>query len=162
VQLGVSYGRRVILPDTHWIMRLRNDIGRRLGRRVFAFYRPLRRIVRTFGRHMAPYPGPGDLERFLTAAAEEWPDADIVLLQQFPRVYPYPTQLPIAERTRADAHEVAERCGVAELDFADLLGTDPSLRCANGYNLNERGSEVVGRELARWIVRTRGATEVLR
>src|SRR5205085_7102255 len=48
VQLGSSYARRVILPDTHWVMRLRNDIGRRLGRGVFALYPPLRRVVRIF------------------------------------------------------------------------------------------------------------------
>jgi hypothetical protein len=162
VQLGTSYARRVILPDTHWVMRLRNDLGRRLGRRVFVFYPPLRRMVRIFGRHAAPYPGAHDLERFLRAAAAEWPHADVLFLQQFPRVYPYPTQLPIVERTRADAHAVAERCGVTELDFADLLGKDPALRCANGYNLNEKGSELVGRELGRRIAEMRVATEVLR
>src|SRR5690348_3834222 len=46
VQVGASYARRLILPDTRAIMRLRSDLGRRLGPRVFNVYRPLRPVVR--------------------------------------------------------------------------------------------------------------------
>ena len=41
VHTGGVYTRRVILPDTRQIRRLRDDIGRRLGRHVFAGYRLL-------------------------------------------------------------------------------------------------------------------------
>jgi hypothetical protein len=152
VQLGATYGRRVILPDTPALMRLRVDMARRLGRATFAWYRMLRPFVRRFGRHKTRYPGTAPLERFLHDVREEWPDADVVVLQPFERAHPYPSQLPIAERTRRDLHECARTVGVAELDLAALLGTDPGLRGANGYNLNVRGSELVGEALARWIL----------
>jgi hypothetical protein len=151
VQLGASYARRVILPDVPTVMRVRCDIGRRLGPRVFSAYRPLRPVVRAVGRHAAPYPGVEPFERFLTAVGGEWPAARIVVMQPFLGVYPYPTQHAIRARTWAHVHAAADRCGVAELDFTDLLGNDPSLRCANGHNLNARGSEMIGRELADWI-----------
>ena len=152
VQLGATYNRRVILPDTRTIMRLRCDLGRRLGPRVFHVYRPLRPLVRRVGRHAAVYPGPAPLERFLRDVSREWPDARIALMQPFLGIYPYPTQLPIRARTAAHVRETAARCGVDELDFNDLLGNDPALRGANGYNLSARGSEVVGCELVEWIL----------
>jgi hypothetical protein len=152
VQLGASYGRRLILPDTHGIMRLRCDLGRRLGSRVFGLYRVVRPLVRLIGRHPTRWRGAQALETFLLRVSEEWPSARIVVIHPFPRAYPYPTQLPITARTRAHLHAVAARCGVPELDFEDILGSDPSLRGANGYNLNARGSELVGRELAEWIL----------
>lgn len=152
VQLGATYARRVILPDTRTIGRLRSDLGRRLGPRVFSVYRPLRPVVRRVGRHATEWHGSERLERFLRDISDEWPEARVLLLQPFLGVHPYPTQLPIRERTRAHVHAVAERCAVDELDFTDLLGNDPALRGANAHNLNERGSELIGRELARWIL----------
>lgn len=152
VHTGATYARRVILPDTRTIMRLRCDLGRRLGRRVFSVYRPLRPVVRRVGRHAAVYPGPAPLERFVRDISREWPEARIALMQPFLGIYPYPTQIPIRERTAAHVSETAARCGVDELDYNDLLGTDPALRGANGYNLSARGSEIVGRELAEWIL----------
>jgi lysophospholipase L1-like esterase len=152
VQVGASYARRLILPDTRAIMRLRSDLGRRLGPRVFNVYRPLRPVVRHIGRHPTEWHGSEALERFLRDVRWEWPEASVVLLQPFLGVHPYPTQLPIRARTAAHVHAAAERCGVPELDFTDLLGTDPSLRGANGHNLNARGSELVGRELADWVL----------
>lgn len=152
VQLGATYGRRIVIPDRRLVQRFRVDLARRLGRRVFQGYRLLRPLVRVFGRHPNAYHGTAALERFLRAVAEEWPEARVVLLQPFYRAYPYPTQRPIQDRTRADMSAAARRCGVPELDLTDLLGTDPSLRGANGYNLNSRGSELVGSELASWIL----------
>ncbi|HET8673567.1 MAG TPA: hypothetical protein VFL87_08025, partial [Thermoleophilaceae bacterium] len=152
VQLGATYARRVILPDTPAIMRLRVDIARRLGRGTFAWYRVLRPIVRRVGRHKARYPGAAPLERFLNDVREEWPEADVVVLQPFERTHPYPSQLSISERTRRDLHDACRVAGLAELDLRAVLGTDPALRGANGYNLNARGSELVGEALARWIL----------
>lgn len=155
VHVGTSYARRLILPDTPTIMKLRCDLGRRLGHRVFSVYRPLRPVVRVIGRPAHEWHGSEALERFLREVSREWPEARVALMHPFPRVYPYPKQLPVCARTAAHLHAAAERCGAAELDYAELLGTDPSLRGANGYNLNARGSEIVGRELAHWILATK-------
>jgi len=38
------------------------------------------------------------------------------------------------------------------LEFADVLGKDRKLRCVAGYNLNGRGSELVGEKLAGWLL----------
>jgi hypothetical protein len=153
IQLGATYARRLILPDRPAIMRLRVDIARRLGRRTFAGYRVLRPIVRRFGRHATSYRGAALVEHFICELREEWPDADVVVLQPFERAHPYPSQLPIAERTRRDLHAAACATGAAELDFGAVLGTDPALRGANGYNLNARGSELAGDALTDWILR---------
>ena len=80
VHTGGVYTRRVILPDTRQIRRLRDDIGRRLGRHVFAGYRLLRPVVRLAGRPVTPYRGRADLERFLVDARAAWPHAAIVVL----------------------------------------------------------------------------------
>jgi hypothetical protein len=152
VQLGASYARRIVLPDVPSIMRLRCDIGRRLGPHVFTAYRPLRPAVRVFGRHVTEYPGIEPFEHFLMAIQEEWPAARVAVMQPFLGVHPYPTQHPIRARTAAHVHAAAEHCGVAELDFTEMLGTDPSLRGANAHNLNARGSELIGRELAKWML----------
>ncbi len=157
IQLGATYARRLILPDRRPIMRLRVDIARRLGRRTFPGYRALRPVVRRLGRHPTPYQGAAGLCSFLAELRREWPGADVVIVQPFERAHPYPSQLPIAERTRRDLRELARAAGVAELDLGAVLGTDPALRGANGYNLNARGSELAGEALARWILRESSA-----
>ncbi len=57
-----------------------------------------------------------------------------------------------------DSRVVAERCGATVMEFADVLGKDPSLRCAAGYNLNSRGSRVVGEKLAEWLLERQAAS----
>jgi len=84
-----------------------------------------------------------------------------VVIPPFPRSHNYRKQLRIAERTDGDMRAAAERCGVHVLDASGALGRDPSLRCANAYNLNGKGAQVVGDLLAEWLlenaVRTAGA-----
>lgn len=152
VQLGGTYGRRVIVPDVRRVMQFRYEISRRVGRLVFAWYKVLRPVVRVFGHHNAEYPGPEKLERHLNALQERWPDADVVLLVSFPRSAIYPTAVPIMARVEQDARDTGERCGVTVLEFADVLGKDRKLRCVAGYNLNGRGSELVGEKLAGWLL----------
>jgi hypothetical protein len=162
VQLGGTYGRRVVVPDVRRVMQFRYELARRAGRLVFAWYRVLRPWVRVFGHHNSAYPGPELLEEFLTAVQERWPSAEVALLVSFPRSKIYPTAVPIMARVEQDARDTGERCGVTVLEFADVLGKDHSLRCAPGYNLNGRGSEVVGEKLARWLFdqsAERGLTE---
>jgi hypothetical protein len=152
VQLGGTYGRRVIVPDVRRTMQFRYEVSRRAGRLVFAWYKLLRPVVRVLGHHNAEYPGPEQLERHLNALQERWPGAEVVLLVSFPRSAIYPTAVPIMARVEQDARDTGERCGVTVLEFEDVLGKDPKLRCVAGYNLNGRGSELVGEKLAGWLL----------
>jgi hypothetical protein len=162
VQLGATYGRRVVVPDVRRTMQFRYEVSRRAGRLVFPWYKILRPFVRVFGHHNSEYLGPEKLERHLNALQQRWPDAEVALLVTFPRAYIYPTAVPIMARVEEDARATGERCGVAVLEFADVLGKDPKLRCVAGYNLNGCGSEVVGEKLAGWLLEqsaVRGLTE---
>jgi hypothetical protein len=162
VQLGATYGRRVVVPDVRRTMQFRYEVSRRAGRLVFPWYKILRPFVRVFGHHNSEYLGPEKLERHLNALQQRWPDAEVALLVTFPRAYIYPTAVPIMARVEEDARATGERCGVTVLEFADVLGKDPKLRCVAGYNLNSAGSEVVGEKLAGWMLgqsAARGLTE---
>jgi lysophospholipase L1-like esterase len=152
VQLGGSPVRKVVLPHKKPIHRLRADGSRRAGRHIYLVHRVLRQLVRIFGRYPTKHPGTMELERFLMQVREAWPAALIVVMPPFPRSHNYREQLRIAERTDADVKAAAERCGAAVLDASGVLGFDPSLRCANAYNLNGKGAEVVGDLLADWLV----------
>jgi hypothetical protein len=159
VQLGATHGRRVVVPDVRRTMQFRYELSRRVGRLVFPWYRVLRPWVRLFGRHASPYPGPELLERSLRDLQQRWPSAEVVLFVTFPRAYIYPTAVPIMARVEEDTRAAAERCGVTLLDFADVLAKDPALRCAAGYNLNSRGSAVVGEKLADFLLERRARLE---
>ena len=160
VQLGGTYGRKVIVPDVPRVMQFRYEIARRAGRLVFAWYKVLRPLVRVFGHHNAEYPGPERLERHLKALQERWPHAEIALLVSFPRSAIYPTAVPIMARVEQDARDTGARCGVTVLEFEDVLGKDRKLRCVAGYNLNGRGSELVGEKLAGWLLQQSAAGEL--
>jgi hypothetical protein len=162
VQLGASYTRRVIISDTERMVHLRDDLKRRLGRGVWPAYKLLRPWVRVFGRFMTPYQGASDLERFLGEVREQWPNADVVVLAPFPRSFIYPASVPVRDRVDADVRAVAARAGTPLLDFDDVLGHDPALRCVAGYNLNARGSRLVGEKLAEWLLDRRTRPEGLR
>ncbi len=157
VQLGARYTRRAVLPDTPAFLRLREDIGRRLGRHVFTGYRFLRPLVRVFGRQVAPYGGAAGLERFLAAARDAWPDAAVVMIPPPPRHPALPVQREIEARVVADARAACRRAGVECLDLTEVLGDDPRLRCANGYNPSTAGAELVGEHLADWLTGRRVA-----
>jgi hypothetical protein len=152
VQLGGSYARKVVLPHKKPIHRLRADGNRRAGRLIYLAHRLLRQWVRITGSYKTPYPGTMQLERFLMQVREAWPAARVVVIPPFPRSHNYRKQLRIAERTDADMKAAAERCGVHVLDAGDVLGLDPSLRCANAYNLNGKGAKVVGDLLGHWLL----------
>jgi|SRR5690242_4125537 len=153
VQVGSAYTRRILLPDTRRVHQLRDDVGRRAGRLVFAFYKVLRPCLRLFGRHSAKYTGPEELERFVDIVRSAWPHADVVLVAPFRRSPGYPSGEPIAGRIEADLNALAaSRTRVSVFDANDTLGRDPELRCVTGYNLNGRGCELVGAQLATWIL----------
>jgi hypothetical protein len=152
VHTGATYQRRVIVNSTPRVNQLRLEVGRRLGRRIFTLHRALvRPFVRLFGRHWNPYNGTDLLEQFLDRVEEAWPQATVVLIAPFPNSWIYPTSGPIIDRVVADGRALADRRGLPFIHFEQDLGHD-ELYCANGYNLNSRGSEIVGEELAEWIL----------
>ena len=151
VQLGATYGRRVVVPDVRRTMQFRYELSRRVGRLVFTWYKVLRPWVRLVGRHRSEYPGPDRLEQLLCEVQERWPSADVALIVSFPRAYIYPSAVPIMARVEEESREAALRAGVILLEFADVLGKDSKLRCAAGYNLNSAGSKLVGEKLAGWL-----------
>jgi len=152
VQLGGMYARKVVLPHKKAIHRLRADGNRRAGRLIYLVHRLLRQWVRIAGSYKTHYPGTMELERFLMQLKEAWPAAQIVVIPPFPRSHNYRKQLRIAERTDGDVRAAAERCGVHVLDASGALDHDPSLRCANAYNLNGKGAQVVGDLLGEWLL----------
>jgi hypothetical protein len=119
---------------------------------VFAFYRPLRPCLRLFGRHSARYEDADALKRFIGEVKEAWPAAEVVLVAPFRRSPGYAVGEPIAARVEADMHALASsHPSVSVFDCNDVLGRDPGLRCVTGYNLNTRGSELAGEQLAEWL-----------
>ena len=86
VALGTRYANLAVLPETPAMLRLREDIGRRLGRHAITGYRLQRPLMRVFGRPAAPYGGAAGLERFLTAVRDEWPDVPVALITPPPRL----------------------------------------------------------------------------
>jgi hypothetical protein len=153
VQVGSAYTRRILLPDTRRVHQLRDDVGRRAGRLVFAFYKLLRPCLRLFGRHSAKYTGPEELERFVDRTQSAWPHAEVVLVAPFRRSPGYPSGEPIAARIEADLQAIAaSRSAVSVFDANEALGRNPELRCVTGYNLNGRGCELVGMQLAGWML----------
>lgn len=151
IQTGGSYARKVVLPHLRPIHRLRADANRRIGRLAYPAHALIRQWVRIAGRYASPYPGTEAFERFLLQLRRAWPHAQLLVIPPFPRSHNYRGQLRIAARTDADMKAAAARCEAAVLDASDVLGFDRSLRCANAYNLNARGSKVVGELLAGWL-----------
>ena len=155
VALGTRYANLAVLPETPAMLRLREDIGRRLGRHAITGYRLQRPLMRVFGRPAAPYGGAAGLERFLTAVRDEWPDVPVALITPPPRLDPLAVQRAIEARVVADARAVCRRTGVECLDITGVLGDDPRVRAANGYNLSTAGSELAGEHLADWLLSRR-------
>lgn len=151
VQIGSAYTRKVILPDKRRVHQLRDELARRTGRFVFAFYRVLRPCLRMFGRHSATYRGTDRLERFVGAVQREWPSVEVVLVVPFRRSPGYRSGEPVATRIESDLHSFAELPNVFVFDASDVLGREPALRCVTGYNLNSHASELVGVRFAELI-----------
>jgi hypothetical protein len=152
IHTGATYQRRVILNSTPRVNQLRVEVGRRFGRHIRLPHRLfLKPFVRLFGRHWNDYNGPEELERFAREVERTWPNATVVLVPPFPFSWTWPTSWRILDRIMDDYRATAHNLELPLLHFT-TLGDDDSLRCANGYNLTSRGSEIVGEELARWIV----------
>jgi len=157
IQVGSAYTRRILLPDTPRVHQLRDEVGRRAGRLVVAFYRLLRPCLRLFGRHSADYTGAESLELFIHDVRRAWPRAEVLLVVPFRRSPGYAAGEPVAARVEEDMHALAASLpGVSVFDGNDVLGRDPALRCVTGYNLNGRGCELVGAKLAE-VMRERWA-----
>jgi hypothetical protein len=157
VQMGGNYTRWIVLPDTDRMMQLRVEVGRRLGGLAFPGYRAMNPALAVFGRRAARYTGIELYEDFLLMARDIWPHADLVILPPFLRCFENRRQRPISERVTADIRDLAERIGAGFVDVQALLGRDPSLRGATGYNVNGEGARIVGEELARVVLARRSA-----
>jgi len=154
VHTGATYQRRVILKSTERINQVRLEVGRRLGRRIFTAHRLfVRPFVRRCGRHWTPYEGTAKLDSFIDQLQKEWPKATVAVVAPFPLDWAYPTSADIHAKVIAEARELAERRGLPFFEFDHVL-TAHDLYCANGYNLNARGSKIVGDVLANWILDT--------
>jgi hypothetical protein len=152
VHTGATYQRRVILDSTPRVNQMRLEVGRRLGRAVFPLHRLfVRPLVRLFGRHWNPYNGTELLDEFIDKIEGTWPHATVVLIAPFPNSWIYPTSGPIIDQVVEDGQALADRRDLPFIHF-ESLGDDDSLRNCNGYNLNARGAEIVGEELAQRIL----------
>jgi hypothetical protein len=149
VQLGSIHSRLAILPDTPEMLRLRERIGRKSGRHVFAAQHVLQPARAALGRFRHPYPGVEPFATFLGDVRRRWPQARLVVLLPWPRTIACRRQREQMERVRADERAAAEAVGVEWLDVAQDALPD---RCANGYNLGPESSRRVGRRLARELV----------
>jgi hypothetical protein len=152
IHLGGTYHRKLTLGTGRRMQQLRSDFGKRLGRSVFAYYRAIQPVIRVFGRYQARYHGTADLERLVELARAEWPDAQILIAHPYRAVFRHPRQQRIAQQVHDDIDALAARTGVHTLNFNERLGAHPPLRGANGYNLNSRGSKIVGDAFADWLI----------
>jgi hypothetical protein len=144
VHLGGTYHRRMILGTSRRMQQFRHELGMRIGKHAFRYFRSIQPLVRVFGRYKTAYNGPEDLDCFLGMVRAAWPKAEVLVVRPFDNIFQHPGMRQITARVNADIDATAERCGAAVLNFNELLGRDPALRGANGYNLNARGSRLVG------------------
>jgi hypothetical protein len=153
VHTGAQYLTLQVLPATHSILRMREDVGRAMGRHVFTGYRlVVRPLQRAAGRFLIPYRGADALGTHLRAAQERWPEARVAVMPPFERSVAR-RQMRLWGCVREDAAAQAAAAGVAFLDTTPLVpGRRRDLRCANGTNLNAEGTEIVGGWLADWVL----------
>lgn len=156
VHLGGTYHRRMMLGTSRRMQQFRHELGMRIGGHAFRYFRSIQPLVRVFGRYKTAYNGPEQLERFLGAVRAEWPHAEVLVVRPFENIFQHPGMRQIFERVNADIDATAERAGASVLNFNELLGLDPALRGANGYNLNARGSKLVGDRVGRVLLTLAG------
>ncbi len=155
IQMGAGYFRRAITIDGPLTMELRDELGRRAPWATYPVYRFTRRMTRVLGRSTVSYDGTEALERFILEAKSTWPNARIAMLMPFPGKPNTRSMMRLGKRVVEDTVAACRRSGAEVVSFLDVLGTDPALRCANRYNLNPRGSELVGEQLADWLLERR-------
>ena len=152
IHLGGTYHRKLMLGAGKRMQQLRHDSGKRLGQKAFLYHRAIHPLVRLLGRYQAPYSGTAHLERFIEMVRAEWPHAQVVIAHPYRQIFRHPRQLRISEQVDHDIDALADRLGVHAINFNQALGRDPALRGAAGYNLNWRGSQVVGGMLADFLL----------
>ena len=133
------------------LLRLREDIGRRLGRHVFTGYRVLSPFVRVRGHRASRYPGPearAPPRAVRDAVARGGGGVDHAAAAGAPAARA-PRDRGARRRGRPRACQAAGRRAPRP---RPVLG-GPGLRCANGYNLSAAGAELAGEHLAEWVTR---------
>jgi hypothetical protein len=149
VQAGGFHSLRHVIGFHRRALGLRENVGVWLGRGIRPAWRLLSVWLVLVGRR-PPYPGTGQLEEFIELLRREWPDSRIAIQELFE-----PALEGICDRRRlalinADLADVAKRLDLDWIPRPDL-GRDMGLRCANGINLNRRGSELTAAHYARWM-----------
>lgn len=157
LQVGAAYFRRVLTMEGPLTSELRDELARRAGPRCYPWYAVTRRLTRIFGHSTVEYHGTEALERFIIEAKTAWPDAAIAILLPYEGKPKAGAEYEFGVRLFRAMMAAGERTGAEVIRFRDVLGYDMSLRCANSYNLNARGSEILGEHMADWLLARRNA-----
>jgi hypothetical protein len=153
VQVGAVYGERKAFPRGPRVDPIRWDIARRFGPHIFAVSRFVRPTVLRFGLPIIAYHGCAELDRFLGLLREVWPAAARGVIPPFPKRFIPSRTRRLVDGVHRDMALTCRRRESAYLDCSQVLeASDREVRCANGYNLNRHGSELVGDRLAEWML----------
>ncbi|MBI5103602.1 MAG: hypothetical protein HZB46_01180 [Solirubrobacterales bacterium] len=150
IQAGGWHAIRHVLGFSPRVLGLRENVGVWLGRGVRPAWRGLSVWLQVVGR-LPAYQGTRELEEFLDLARQEWPDAQFAIQELLEPALAGMCDPKRVQQINDDLRALAERRGIGWVPRPDL-GTGMRLRCANGVNLNRRGSELAARHYARWIL----------
>lgn len=150
LQVGTNYAYRTLLGEGGRRRRIRDWVGRSLGRRAFGGYRIVDPVVRRLGRPYLRYGGAERLDDFVALVRSEWPEAEIVAIGLFPVMSDGSFDPGLQRRVSQETLDRARRLGVETLETEGLLPPDPGLYCANGAQLSPKGSRLVADALYGW------------
>ncbi len=154
VQVGAIYAITQVLGERELVLRTRNALAARLSPGVARpAYRVIDTILRRYGRPYRTLREDGQVARFARVVRDAWPQATVVMEIPFQACREGQWRLAWSETVRSTLRRAADEAGIEVVNHDERLGRRPELRCRNGYNLNARGSEIVGRH---WIERLAG------
>jgi hypothetical protein len=145
VQVGAVYAKQHVLLDQPPVAELRSRLSRRVPEAVArAHYVALDPVLAAAGRPYRAYPGAGSLDAFFGAVRQQWPGARTFAELPFAAGNEGLFRGEMLERVRNDIRRKAYSWRIEVVDHTQRLGADRALRSLNGYNVNERGSAVLG------------------
>lgn len=145
VQTGVLAALRTVLGLRPSVQRVRDAIGRRLGRFTFPAYRMLWPLAEPFSHPVESPQDPESVVRFVRLVRSVWPRAHVVVMPPFRSERHSPFSPTICAALGRDLRAACEREGIPFVDpnpLVDRLDAR-SARSANGYNLSWPGHEAV-------------------
>ena len=149
--VGGIHAYRCILPASRRLAELRDKISRAMGPLVYVTYKPMHALARRFGKQYRPYRGTEPMVAFADLVRREWPDARLVVVPAIFGACEGVFDTKLLREIGDDMAARAESLGLDVLEIRHALGTDMSLRAANGVNPNTAGSKVVGEHIAAWL-----------